>query len=144
MNYIAKRTEHVVVKGDKWQLIDLPYGANLSTSKPFDVYTDRQEAIDAIKAHDPAFEPSEWTPTPPPESVSMRQARLALLQAGHLDQVDDAIHAIADPMQRRAAEIEWDHAATVDRDSPLTQAIAAEVGMSEDEIDQLFWVAANL
>ena len=144
MNYIANRTEHVVVKGDKWQLIDLSYGANLSTSKPFDVYTDRQEAIDAIKAHDPAFEPSEWEPPAVPQTVTMRQGRLALHAAGLLEHVDAAIEAIPGPAQRKAAEIEWEFAQQFDRKWPLVAALAHQLSLSEEQLDEMFRQAATL
>lgn len=60
---------------------------------------------------------AEWVPPPPPpvvipQSVTMRQARLALLGAGLLDDVNSAIAAIPDPVQRKAAEIEWEYAQT--------------------------------
>ena len=48
----------------------------------------------------------------------MRQARLALLQAGLLDQVETALASIPDEVQRKAAQIEWEYATTVDRGSP--------------------------
>ena len=54
-------------------------------------------------------------PVPVPQSVTMRQARLALLGAGLLDDVDAALAAIPDATQRRAAQIEWEYAATVER-----------------------------
>ena len=51
-------------------------------------------------------EPADPVPVPVITSVTMRQARLALLGAGLLDDVDAAIAAISDPVQRKAAEIE--------------------------------------
>jgi hypothetical protein len=78
-------------------------------------------------------------PPPPviPTSVTMRQARLALLGAGLLDQVNAAI---TDP----AAQIEWEYATTVDRTSDLTQALAAGLGLTEQQLDELFTQASAL
>jgi hypothetical protein len=78
-------------------------------------------------------------PPPPviPTSVTMRQARLALLGAGLLDQVNAAI---TDP----AAQIEWEYATTVERGSELTQALAAGLGLTEQQLDKLFTTAAAL
>ncbi len=81
---------------------------------------------------------------PPIGSVTMRQARLALLGAGLLDDVDAAIAAIPDATQRRAAEIEWEYAQTVDRDSPFTQQLAGGLGITPEQMDQLFTQAAAL
>jgi hypothetical protein len=67
----------------------------------------------------------------------MRQARLALLQAGLLDQVDAAI---TDP----AARIEWEYATTVERNSSLVQSLASGLGLTEPQLDDLFTLAATL
>ena len=81
---------------------------------------------------------------PVPQSVTMRQARLALLGAGLLDQVDAAIASISDPVQRKAAEIEWEYAQTVDRNSPFTQQMAVGLNLTAEQLDALFTQAAGL
>ena len=45
---------------------------------------------------------------PVPQSVTMRQARLALLQAGKLQAVNNAISSMTCP-QGESARIEWDY-----------------------------------
>ena len=89
-------------------------------------------------------EPADPPPVPVITSVTMRQARLALLNAGLLDDVDTAIAAITDPVQRKAAQIEWEYAQTVDRDSPFTQQLAAGLGLTSEQLDALFTQAAAL
>ena len=86
------------------------------------------------------------SPVPPtvPQSVTMRQARLALLGIGLLDDVDAAIAATPDPAQRKAAEIEWEYAQTVDRNSPFTQQMAAGLSLTAEQLDALFTQAAGL
>ncbi len=79
-----------------------------------------------------------------PQSVTMRQARLALLGIGLLDDVGAAIAAIPDPVQRKAAEIEWEYAQTVDRNSPFTQQMAAGLNLTAEQLDALFTQAAGL
>lgn len=81
---------------------------------------------------------------PVPQSVTMRQARLALLGIGLLDDVDTAIAAIPDPVQRKAAQIEWEYAQTVDRNSPFTQQMAAGLSLTAEQLDALFTQAAGL
>ena len=81
--------------------------------------------------------PPPWQPKPPAQ-VTMRQARLALLAAGLLDDVE-AMLAQAD----RAVQIEWEYATVVDRSSALVQAIGAALGLSEQRIDELFADAAT-
>lgn len=81
----------------------------------------------------------------PPEivSVTMRQARLALLQAGKLAAVETVIATLPSP-QKEAAKIEWEYANTVDRVSTLTSLLGSAAGMTEAEMDSLFAVAATL
>ena len=81
---------------------------------------------------------------PVPQSVTMRQARLALLQIGKLDAVSAALAAIPDPARRTAAQIEWEYAQTVQRDSMLAGQIAAAVGLTSGKLDELFKLAARL
>lgn len=79
-------------------------------------------------------------PPPPviPTSVTMRQARLALFDAGLLSQVDAAIS------QNPRAQIEWEYATTVERNSELTQSLASGLGLTEQQLDDLFTTAAAL
>ena len=79
-----------------------------------------------------------------PQSVTMRQARLALLRAGLLDDVDAAIAAIPDPAQRTAAQIEWEYATVIERNSPLVQSLAAGLGLTAPAIDALFEAASRI
>ena len=74
-----------------------------------------------------------------PSSVTMRQARLALLGAGLLDTVETAI-AGAGP----AAAIEWEYTQEVQRASGLVLAMATALGMTDAQIDALFIAAAKL
>lgn len=76
-----------------------------------------------------------------PTSVTMRQARLALLAVDKLAQVNAAIAAIPDATQRAAAEIEWEYAQTVDRNSPFVQMLGASLTL---DLDALFTAAAAL
>lgn len=82
-------------------------------------------------------EPADPPPVPVITSVTMRQARLALLQSGLLTQVSASI---TDP----AAQIEWEYAQTVERNSPLVQQIATGLSLDEQQLDSLFTLAATL
>tara|TARA_R110000782_G_scaffold114830_1_gene204970 strand:- start:454 stop:930 length:477 start_codon:yes stop_codon:yes gene_type:complete len=74
-----------------------------------------------------------------PRSVTMRQARLALLSAGLLPAVEDAI-AGAGP----AAKIEWEYAQEVERAAGLVPTMGAALGMTEAQLDALFIKASEL
>lgn len=79
-----------------------------------------------------------------PTVVTMRQARLALLQSGLLSQVEAAIAAIEDQAQRQAVQIEWEYAAEVDMIHPWVQSLATALDLSEGQLDEFFVLAATL
>ena len=79
-----------------------------------------------------------------PASVSMRQAKRALLAAGLLDSADMAIAGIADETARRAAQIDWTSATEVRRDWPLVASIAQALSLTDQQIDALFVAASQL
>ena len=78
-----------------------------------------------------------------PTKVTLRQAKLALLAAGMLQGVKDAISAIEDPIQREAAEIEWEYAQDVERNNGLVPMLASAIGMTDAQLDALFADAAT-
>lgn len=97
----------------------------------------------------PAYEHVlEWVealpPLPPaaPSSVTRRQGRLALLDAGRLDDVETAIEAIQDVALRRAAQIEYE-ADTWERSNTFLRAMWAQLGGTEAELDALFVLAVT-
>jgi len=80
---------------------------------------------------------------PAPQSVTMRQARLALLQDGLLDTVNSAV-AVMPGASGDAARVEWEYASTVERNSPLVQAMAGVLAMDAAGLDALFISAGSL
>lgn len=78
-----------------------------------------------------------------PSTVTMRQARLALLQSGLLATVNAALDAMVGP-EGEAARIEWEYATMVERDSPLVTGLASALGMNDEQMDGLFTLAASL
>ena len=76
-------------------------------------------------------------------NVSMRQARLALLQEGLLSSVEGALNALPEP-DRSAALIEWEYATRVRRASPLVEALTTALSLTPEQLDDLFNLAATL
>lgn len=76
---------------------------------------------------------------PVPQQVTMRQARLALLSAGLLDDVEMVIAAAG-----RAAQLEWEYAAVVDRSNPAVAIVQQQKSLTDAQIDDLFREAAKL
>ena len=86
---------------------------------------------------------------PPPfvapdvDQVTMRQARLALLESGKLDLVAPAIDQLSEP-GRTKARIEWEFAQDVRKDWPLIQVLAPSIGLDAAALTALFNRAATL
>ena len=76
---------------------------------------------------------------PVPQQVTMRQARLALLGAGLLDDVEAVITAAG-----REAQIQWEYASVVERNNPVIAIVQQQQGMTDAQIDDLFREAAKL
>ncbi len=79
-----------------------------------------------------------------PEVVTMRQARLALLQMGNLDAAEAAIDSIPDATLRRAAQIEWEYAQGIERNSLLVQQVVSALQINDQQLDDLFALAGSL
>lgn len=76
---------------------------------------------------------------PVPQQVTMRQARLALLSAGLLDDVEMVIAAAG-----RAAQLEWEYAAVLDRSNHAVAIVQQQNALTDAQIDDLFREAAKL
>ena len=69
-------------------------------------------------------------PTP---KVSMRQARLELLNRGLLDAVESHVATLS-----KAAQIEWEYSVEVRRDYPLVVELGILLGLSDADLDAFF------
>jgi len=87
--------------------------------------------------------PADPEPIVLPTSVTMRQARLALLQVGLLANVEAAIASIPG-IEGDAARIEWEYAITLDRYHSLTMGMAQALQLTEQQLDDLFVLANSL
>jgi len=72
-------------------------------------------------------------------SCTPRQARLALAFAGMLQAVEAWVAE-----QGEATRIEWEYASEIRRTVGLVTSAATELGMTEEQIDDLFAYAVNL
>ena len=88
-------------------------------------------------------ETADPPPVPVITSVTMRQARLALLQQGLLTQVNNAVASMPG-VQGDAVRIEWEFSSTVERNRPLVQSLSVSLGLTSQQLDDLFALAATL
>lgn len=80
---------------------------------------------------------------PVPYIVTRRQAKLALHDAGLLPSVEPALQALSEP-QKTTAIIEWEDAIEFQRDHTLITALASSLGLTEEQVDNLFIQASKL
>lgn len=78
-----------------------------------------------------------------PNEVTMRQARMALHFAGILKAADSAVAAM-EGEAGEIARIEWEFSSTVRRDRQFVQNIGSALGLSSEDIDNLFIAAEAL
>jgi len=79
-------------------------------------------------------------PDPVPEKISMRQMRLSLLQSNLLN----SVQALVDAAGNEAYQIEWEYANDVLRSAPLVALFGSELGLTEEQIDNIFILGATL
>jgi hypothetical protein len=91
---------------------------------------DYAAAADGTWAHKPIV----------PNAVTRRQGRLALLDVGKLAAVESAIQSITDPVEQRAAQIEYE-ADTWERSNVFLGEMWTQLGGNAAELDALFVLA---
>jgi hypothetical protein len=77
-----------------------------------------------------------------PEKITLRQARLALLNLNLLDLAETVISNIQDTTKRRAAQINWEYAEYINRTSDLVSVLEQGLPLTVDQMDDLFIAAA--
>lgn len=108
-----------------------------------DLGEDAAQYVDLIAVVKANIKPAEPVLVQKVEVVTMRQARLALLKSGKLADVDAAINAQQEPL-KSMARIEWDYATEVHRNWPTLNWLAPSIGLTDQDIDNLFTLASTL
>jgi hypothetical protein len=73
-----------------------------------------------------------------PKSVTMRQARRAMIDAGIYEKVDAAIKQAGGK-----ALVDWEYSNTFDRSNPMIESMATQLKLTEKQIDELFIKASK-
>ena len=76
-----------------------------------------------------------------PQTVTRFQALAALHIAGHLPAVQAIMAAPETPV---LAKLAWDNALSFERSSPTLASLAAMIGLTSQDLDQLFTAAAGI
>lgn len=87
-------------------------------------------------------------PPPPPPSVpafvSRAQGKAALIQAGKWADVLAFVDLIEDPTEKALAEVALHDTQIWRRDSPLLLTITGALGLTEEQVDNLFLAASDI
>lgn len=85
---------------------------------------------------------TEWVAPPVyiPQEVTRFQAKAVMLQQDILDSVEQAVDESTDPLLQLA----WNEALTFERQSPALEAVANTIGLTEQQLDDMFTAAAQI
>ncbi len=97
---------------------------------------------------------NEITPIAPPDpeevraampTLTARQFRLGLIDGGiDLADVETAIAAIPDPVERKKGQVEWEYATQFNRLHPLVVQLSSSLGLTPEQVDAMWGGAAAL
>lgn len=138
----TRNTQRALSEDDADELIGTTASAALAQ-----VETLTAERDEALAANAPLVEQvaalqariDELTSVPEMASITPRQAKLALYGAGLLDAVESAV-AGAD----RVVQIHYQDATVWTRNDPVLAGLANALGITDEQLDQLFATAAGL
>lgn len=83
-------------------------------------------------------------PAPVPEQVTRAQGKAALIQAGLWQAVLDYVDSITDPTEKALALVALNDTTHWRRDSPFLNAAATAIGITEEQLDDLFIAASEI
>lgn len=89
-------------------------------------------------------DPADPLPVPVPPTITRAQGKAALIQAGLWPQVQAFMAAIKDPNDKLLAEVALNDTVNWERSSPFLARVAAELGLSQQQLDELFIAAAAI
>ncbi|WP_337223163.1 hypothetical protein [Delftia tsuruhatensis] len=86
--------------------------------------------------------PADLLPVPVPQAITRAQGKAALIQAGMWPQVLAFVASIEDPNEQLLAQVALNDTVTWERSSPFLARVAVALGLSEQQLDELFIAAA--
>lgn len=90
------------------------------------------------------FDENWAAPKAVPPSITPRQLRLALLGAGKtLTDVENVIGALPEP-DKTYASVSWEYATVFERQDPLVDVLGLMLGLTVDDIDDIFIAGASI
>lgn len=110
-----------------------------------DLNCDKGKILNALSQFNPDYVWAVTYEKPPLKPLTRRQFRLALVMNGFaLADIEALINQIEDDMQRQIIQIEWQDAMVFERNNSSLFAMAALMGLSSAQIDELWSQALTL
>lgn len=110
-----------------------------------DLNCDKGKILNALSQFNPDYVWAVTYEKPPLKPLTRRQFRLALVMNGFaLADIEALINQIEDDMQRQIIQIEWQDAAVFERNNSSLFAMAALMGLSSAQIDEIWSQALTL
>ena len=110
-----------------------------------DLNCDKGKILNALSQFNPDYVWAVTYEKPPLKPLTRRQFRLALVMNGFaLAGIEALINQIEDDMQRQIIQIEWQDATVFERNNSSLFAMAALMGLSSAQIDELWSQALTL
>lgn len=107
--------------------------------------TDKQQILNALSGFDSEYVWAVTYESPALPTLTRRQFRLALVTNGYkLADIETLIAQIEDDMQRQIIQIEWQDATVFERNNSSLLKMAAIMGLSSAQIDELWSQALTL
>ena len=107
--------------------------------------TDKQQILNALSQFNPDYVWAVTYEKPPLKPLARRQFRLALVMNGFaLADIEALINQIEDDMQRQIIQIEWQDTTVFERNNSSLFVMAALMGLSSAQIDELWSQALTL
>ena len=80
----------------------------------------------------------EYRKSQVPQSITPLQAKLQLLKLGLLDEVEALVTG------DRASQLYWEYASVVERDNAVLLLMANSIGLTSEQVDEMFMEASKL
>ena len=128
-------------------------GEHIETTTPADWmgYTDQQPPAYNRQTQSAFFRDGAWViedaqppAIPVPQQVTRAQGKVVLIQMGLWEQVQAYVAAIEAPMQKAIAEVAVYETLHWQRDSAFLNQAAAALGITQEQMDQLFIQASQV
>lgn len=110
-----------------------------------DLNCDKGKILNALSQFNPDYVWAVTYEKPPLKPLTRRQFRLALVMNGFaLADIEALINQIEDDTQRQIIQIEWQDATVFERNNSSLFVMAALMGLSSSQIDELWSQALTL